>query len=248
MNKFEQGMRAAGKLAAKTLRHVGSFVKPGITTLELDKITHNFIIDHGATPSPLGYKGYPKSICTSVNNVLCHGVPDENPLREGDIVNIDVTVTLNGYFGDTSATFPVGKTSARADMIISVAREAMWAGISAVANNRFTGNIGFFSARMAVQNGMVTAPGIGGHGIGRKFHLPPHIPGQGDVATGSLLRTGMCITVEPIIMEKACNIEADLIPGTNIHRFKATEDVLSAQFEHTVLITEKGCDILTISE
>lgn len=248
MNKFEQGMRASGKLAAQTLAFVKQFVKPGVTTNELDKLVHDYIIANGATPSPLNYKGYPKSICTSVNRVLCHGVPDDTPLNDGDIVNIDVTVTLNGYFGDTSATVAVGNTSERAYKVVLAAHAAMMFGIMAVRHNGFTGDIGFASHNEALKHGMVTAEGIGGHGIGRQFHMAPHIPSHGEIATGSLLRAGMCITVEPIVMERTCDLQATLIPGTKIHHFEAVEDVLSAQFEHTVLITEKGCDILTLIE
>ena len=244
MNEFEQGMRRAGKLAGKVLKHAGTFVKPGITTLELDSIINKYTTDNGGINACIGYRGYPYAACFSVNTVLCHGTPNDVPLKDGDIVNIDVTVIVDGHYGDTSATFGVGKISEEAESLILVAHRAMVAGIYAARANGFTGDIGYASWQAAEVEGMTTADGIGGHGIGKQFHMAPHIPGKSQPVTGEVLRAGQFITIEPIVMLKPSEIRATLIPGSMIHLFEA--DTLSAQFEHTVMITDIGCEILTL--
>lgn len=246
MTEFEKGMRAAGKLAARTLEHVSKFIAIGITTNELDKITEDYIRLHGALPAPLGYKGYPKSICTSINGILCHGVPDNTKLKEGDIINVDVTVLLNGYHGDTSATYPVGQISESADKLIKVAHGAMMAGIAMVRPYGTVGDIGFGTSQYVKKNGLFVASQIGGHGIGKGFHEEPFVPSIAAFGTGQKLMPGKCITVEPIVLEKDVPYYDQPIENSQVFIYTTGNETLAAQFEHTVLITQSGYDILTL--
>ena len=238
-------MEKACRLAAQTLAHGSKFIKPGITTDEIDKIVHDFTLSHGAIPAPLGYHGYPKSCCTSVNEVICHGVPGPQVLKEGDIINLDVTCIVDGYHGDTSATFYVGEVSEKARRITEAAREAMMKGIEAVIGNGTTGDIGFAINKYVTQKGYHVVREIGGHGIGKKFHEEPFVPSFGKKGRGDRLLVGGTITVEPMINETSLPLDEHEIPGSSIQWYTTRDKTLSAQFEHTVLITERGAEILT---
>ncbi|MGE3974511.1 MAG: type I methionyl aminopeptidase [Bdellovibrionales bacterium] len=242
---FINGMEKAGRLAAEALQKLGQMVKSGVTTDELDKAGYDFLMSRGAKPAPLNYHGFPKSICTSVNEVICHGVPSSQKLKEGDIINIDVTSLLDGYHGDTSATFFVGKVSEAAQRITLAAQEAMFKGIEAIEPGATTGDIGFAINKHATKKGFYVVRDIGGHGIGKIFHDEPFVPSYGKKGKGEPLKLWRCITVEPMINEtNAPMIEHD-IPNSS-HKWYATADkCLSAQFEHTVLITDSGYQIMT---
>ncbi len=239
-------MEKVCQLAARTLYHTAKFIRPGITTEELDQIAHDFTLSHGARPSPLGYHGYPKSICTSVNDVICHGVPDKTVLKEGDIINIDVTCYKDGFHGDTSATFFVGQVSERARRITEVAKKAMEKGIEAITPWGTTGDIGFAINKYVTKQGYYVVREIGGHGIGRNFHEEPFVPSFGKKGRGDRLRPGATITVEPMVNETNAELVEYEIPNSTIKWYTAADHCLSAQFEHTVLITETGPVILTV--
>lgn len=239
-------MERVCQLAARTLEHTGRFVKAGITTNELDKIAHDFALSFGAKSAPLGYHGYPKSICTSVNEVVCHGVPDEQKLVEGDILNVDVTCLLDGYHGDTSATFFVGKVSEAAQRITEAAQKAMEKGIEAITAHGTTGDIGFAIGKYVTKMGYYAVEEIGGHGIGKGFHEDPFVPSFGKKGRGDRLLPGGCITVEPMINETAAELIEHSIPNSSIKYYSTADRCLSAQFEHTVLITDAGPRILTL--
>lgn len=239
-------MEKVCKLAAQTLYHTSKFVRPGVTTDELDKIAHDFTLSNEAKSAPLGYHGYPKSICTSVNNVICHGVPDGTVLKEGDIINIDVTALKFGFHGDTSATFFVGEVSERARLITEAAKKAMERGIEAITANGTTGDIGFAINKFSTKQGYHVVREIGGHGIGRVFHEDPFVPSYGKKGRGDILRPGGTITVEPMLNETAADLVEHDIPNSSIKWYTTGDGTLSAQFEHTVLITSAGPEILTI--
>lgn len=238
-------MATVGKLAGRCLEHIGKFVRPGITTDELDKIADDFALSHGATSAPLGYHGYPKSICTSINEVICHGVPGPEVLKEGDIVNLDVTLILNGFHGDTSATFFVGNVSDEARKLTEAAKKAMEKGIEAITAMGTTGDIGFAINKFATKNGYYVVEEIGGHGIGRGFHEEPFVPSFGKKGRGDRLLVGGTITVEPMLNVTSAEMVEHSIPGSSIFWYSTADKSLSAQFEHTVLITENGPEVLT---
>lgn len=242
-----KGMRRAGKLAAETLNYAEKFVKAGITTNELDRIVHEFTLSKGAKPAPLGYNGFPKSICTSINHVVCHGVPDETLLKEGDIINVDVTTLVDGYHGDTSRTFFVGQVSDEAKKIVEVAYEAMMVGIEQVRPRGLTGDIGFAVNKYVTRRGYTTVKEIGGHGIGRIFHDEPFVPSFGKKGRGELLVPWRCITVEPMVNETAVDLKEFDIPNSSVKYYETGDGTLSAQFEHTILITDTGYEILTLA-
>lgn len=239
-------MRAAGKLAARTLEHAGKFVKAGITTNEIDQIVHDYTLAAGAIPAPLGYHGFPKSVCTSVNSVICHGVPDGTSLKEGDIINIDVTSILDGFYGDTSATFFVGEVSAKAKDLTDCAEKAMWKGIEEIKPFATTGDIGFAINKFVTKRGYYAVREIGGHGIGKTFHGDPFVPSYGKKGRGPKLVPWCCITVEPMVNETDTAIDEFDIPGSDIKYYHTLDRSLSAQFEHTVLITDTGYEIMTL--
>ncbi|MES2963120.1 MAG: type I methionyl aminopeptidase [Bdellovibrionota bacterium] len=241
-----KAMERVCKLAAQTLYHTAKFVRPGITTNELDKIAHDFCLSNEAKPAPLGYHGYPKSICTSVNEVICHGVPDETVLKDGDIINIDVTCFKYGFHGDTSATFYVGNVSDKAKRITECAKQAMEKGIEAITPFGTTGDIGFAISKHITKNGYHAVREIGGHGIGRIFHEDPFVPSFGKKGRGDRLLVGGTITVEPMLNETAVEYDEHDIPGSSIKWYTTGDKTLSAQFEHTVLISDGGPVILTV--
>lgn len=239
-------MEQAGKLAAECLQYTGRFVRAGITTLELDKIAADFAQSKGVKSAPLGYHGYPKSICTSVNQVICHGVPDSTVLKDGDIVNIDVTLIKDEFHGDTSATFFVGQVSDKARALTEVAKVAMEKGIEAITPNGTTGDIGFAIEKFVTRKGFYVVKEIGGHGIGRKFHEDPFVPSYGKKGRGDTLVPWGAITVEPMVNETDAALIEKAIAGSTIKYYLTGDGTLSAQFEHTVLITDTGYQILTL--
>lgn len=234
------------RLAARTLKHVAQFIKPGVTTNELDQIVYDYTLSHEAKPSPLNYHGFPKSICTSVNDCICHGVPDNQPLKEGDIVNVDVTTFKDGFHGDTSATFFVGEVSEEAKVITEVAEMAMHKGIEAIRPFGTTGDIGFATNKFVTKKGFYPVREIGGHGIGRNFHEDPFVPAFGKKGRGDRLVPWRCITVEPMINQTSAEMIEKSIPDSNIKYYLTGDGTLSAQFEHTILVTDEGYEILTL--
>jgi methionyl aminopeptidase len=243
-------MRVAGRLAAEVLDFITPHVRPGVTTDELDALCHEFMVKVQSTvPAPLnyappGYQPYPKSICTSVNQVVCHGVPGPKRLKSGDIVNIDITVIKDGYHGDTSRMFYVGEPSIQARRLCEVTYQCMWLGIQAVRPGAHLGDIGHAIQSYAERNGFSVVREFCGHGIGRKFHEEPQVLHYGRPQTGMRLHPGMTFTVEPMINAGKPGIR-QLADGWTI----VTKDhSLSAQWEHTVLVTEAGFEVLTVSE
>jgi len=239
----QEKMRVAGRLAAEVLDMIGDYVKPGITTGELDAICHRYITEvQAAIPAPLNYRGFPKSICTSVNHVVCHGIPGDRVLKAGDAVNIDVTVIKDGFHGDTSRMFFVGKAGVQAERLAQVAYESMWLGIEQVAPGRHLGDIGHAIQMHVENNRFSVVREYCGHGIGRNFHEDPQVLHYGEPGTGAVLRPGMTITVEPMV--NAGKRHVRLLPdGWTV----VTKDhKLSAQWEHTVLVTETGHEVLTL--
>ena len=236
-------MRVAGRLAADVLDMIGDYVKPGITTNELDRICHEYITqEQDAIPAPLNYRGFPKSICTSVNHVVCHGIPGEKTLRSGDIVNIDVTVIKDGYHGDTSRMFFVGKPRIQAERLAQVAYEGMWLGIEELADGKHLGDVGAAIQAHVEKNRFSVVREYCGHGIGRVFHEDPQVLHYGTRGSGRELKAGMTLTVEPMINAGKRHVKL-LNDGWTV----VTKDhSLSAQWEHTVLITADGYEVLTL--
>ncbi|MEZ5667473.1 MAG: type I methionyl aminopeptidase [Alphaproteobacteria bacterium] len=237
-------MRRAGRLAAETLDYVTPFVAAGVTTERLDQLCHDYIVDHGAIPAPLNYRGFPKSICTSVNHVVCHGIPGDKVLRDGDVVNIDVTVILDGWHGDTSRMFPVGDgVSVKAQRLVDVTYEAMMRGIAAVRPGARLGDIGHAIQSFAEAARFSVVEDFCGHGLGRIFHDAPSVLHYGVPGTGVELREGMFFTVEPMINAGRKEVKILGDGWTAVTRDRS----LSAQFEHSVGVTADGCEIFTTS-
>ncbi|MDE0119758.1 MAG: type I methionyl aminopeptidase [Bdellovibrionales bacterium] len=241
-------MRSVGRLSSRILAQVGKMVEPGVSTESLDREAHKLTLSAGAIPAPLGYKGYPKSICTSVNHSICHGLPGPYLLREGDIINIDITCIKEGFHGDTSRTFYVGLVSKRAKAITECAYKAMMKGIEQVKAGNSTGDIGFAINKYVVRKGFYPVMEIGGHGVGRSFHEDPFVPSYGKKGRGDVLQANCCITVEPMVNETEAPIKEFDIPNSEIRFYETSDQTLSAQFEHTVLIKEDGYEILTLPE
>ena len=242
-------MRVAGKLASEVLDYISPFVKPGITTAEIDKLCHDYMVDVQETiPAPLnyappGYSPYPKSICTSVNHQVCHGIPGEKKLKTGDIVNIDVTVIKNGYHGDTSRMYYVGEPPIQAKRLCEITYESMWRGFDEIKPGKYLGDVGHAIQSFAEGKGCSIVKEFCGHGIGAKFHEEPQVLHYGRIGTGLQLKAGMIFTVEPMVNAGKAPIR-QLADGWTI----VTKDhSLSAQWEHTVLVTEMGHEVLTLS-
>ena len=236
-------MRVAGRLAADVLRMIRPHVRPGVTTGELDRICHDFIVNQQqAIPAPLNYRGFPRSICTSVNHQVCHGIPGDKTLKKGDIVNIDITVIKDGYHGDTSKMFFVGEPSIQARRLVQVTHECMLKGIQMVKPGTRLGDIGHAIQNHAEAHGFSVVREYCGHGIGREFHEDPQVLHYGQPNTGMALVPGMTFTIEPMI--NAGKKEVKLLPDnwTVVTR----DHSLSAQWEHTVLVTQNGYEILTL--
>jgi len=244
------GMRIAGKLAAEVLDFITPYVKAGVSTEELDKLCHDYMVNvQGTIPAPLnyapsGYNPYPKSICTSINHQVCHGVPSDKRLKNGDIVNLDITVIKDGWHGDTSRMFAVGEPSIQARRLCEISFECMWIGINQVRPGARLGDVGAAIQKHAENAGYSVVREFCGHGIGQKFHEEPQVLHYGKAGTGVVLETGMIFTIEPMINAGKAAIR-ELADGWTI----VTKDhSLSAQWEHTLLVTDSGHEVLTVSE
>lgn len=245
-------MRISCKLAAEVLDYIEPYVQPGITTLELDKLCHDYIVDvQQAYPSPLNYKpnpkgpAFPNSICTSINSEICHGIPNEKALKDGDIINLDITVYKNGYHGDTSRTFLVGnKVSPQAKRLVQITYEAMWLGIQQVKPGNYLGDIGHAIQTHAENHAYSVVQEFCGHGIGKGFHEEPQVLHYGRAKTGPKLEAGMIFTIEPMINQGKRHVRFSSNGWTAL----AKDRSLSAQFEHTVLVTATGYEVLTVSQ
>lgn len=239
-------MKKVCRLAAQTLVYIKPYITVGRSLLEIDQLVHDFTLTHGAAPAPLGYHGYPKSVCTSVNDVICHGVPDAYVLKDGDIINVDVTPVMDGFFGDTSATFMVGQVTPEDQRLVQAALEARDRGISCIRPGGTTGDIGFEINKFVTRNGYTAVKEIGGHGIGRKFHEEPFVPSFGKKGRGDELLPWRCLTVEPMVNQGSEDIVEYDISNSSIKWYRTSDGLKSAQFEHTILITDSGYEILTL--
>ena len=236
-------MRRAGRLAAETLDFITPHVKPGVTTGALDTLCHDFIVDHEAAPAPLNYRGFPKSICTSINHVVCHGIPGAKDLRDGDVLNIDVTVILDGWHGDTSRMFCVGKTGVKARSLIDTTFDAMWRGIETVRPGSTVGDIGHAIQTLAEAERYSVVRDFCGHGLGRVFHDAPNIMHFGTPGDGPVLREGMFFTIEPMINAGRFDVKILEDGWTAVTKDRS----LSAQFEHSLGVTADGYEVFTLS-
>jgi methionyl aminopeptidase len=237
------GMRKAGRLAAETLDYIAPYVKAGTTTGELDQLCHDFIVGHGAICAPLGYKGFPKSICASVNHVVCHGIPGDKELADGDIVNLDVTTILDGWYGDTSRMFLVGEVGIKARKLVDTTYEAMMAGIAVVKPGATLGDIGAAIQRHAEAQRFSVVRDFCGHGLGRVFHDAPSVLHYGKAGTGLKLIEGMFFTIEPMINAGDWRVKVLADGWTAVTKDRS----LSAQFEHSIGVTATGYEIFTSS-
>jgi methionyl aminopeptidase len=243
------GMREAGRLASELLDYLTPHVKAGVTTSEIDALAHRYMVDVQKTIpatlnyAPPGHSPYPASLCTSVNHVVCHGIPGDKKLKDGDIVNVDVTVIKDGFHGDTSRMFHIGKPSIQAKRLVDVTYEAMWRGIRAVRPGAHLGDIGHAVQRHAESNGFSIVREFCGHGIGRQFHEEPQVLHYGRPGTGLKLQAGMIFTVEPMVNAGRAAIRA-LADGWTI---VTADHSLSAQWEHTIVVTDDGFEVLTVS-
>ena len=235
-------MRVACRMAAETLMLVGEQLRIGMTTDEINTIVHEDTIRRNAYPAPLNYHGFPKSVCTSVNDVVCHGIPDGTILRDGDIVNVDVTTFYQGYYGDTSATFYIGTPSAEAIKVTEIARRSLDLGIAEVKDGAKLGNIGAAIQTYAESMGCGVVRGYVGHGIGRRFHEPPQVKHYGKRNTGDAIRAGMIFTIEPMINAGSHETVTDAADKWTV---RTRDKRISAQFEHTLLVTRQGVEVLT---
>lgn len=240
---FEK-MRVAGRLGAATLDMIAQHVVPGVTTEQLDRICHDYIVDHGAIPAPLNYRGFPKSICTSINHVICHGIPSaDKTLRDGDIVNIDVTVIVDGWHGDTSRMYSVGEVKRKSQRLIEITYEAMWRGINVVRPGATLGDIGHAIQSYAEGERCSVVRDFCGHGIGQVFHDNPNVLHYGKPGAGLAFETGMFFTIEPMINLGRPDVLILEDGWTAVTRDKS----LSAQWEHTIAVTDDGVEVFTLS-
>ncbi|PWJ17450.1 type I methionyl aminopeptidase [Jannaschia seohaensis] len=237
------GMHAAGRLAAEILDRIGPHVVPGVTTGALDKLITDWVEEAGATSATIGYKGYQHASCISVNHVVCHGIPGDKVLKDGDILNIDVTVIVDGWFGDTSRMFIAGKASRKAERLIQVTHDALMKGIEAVKPGKTFGDIGFAIQSYAEAHRMSVVRDFCGHGLGRVFHAPPNVLHYGRPGTGAVLEEGMFFTIEPMVNLGRPETKVLADDWTAVTRDKS----LSAQFEHSVGVTATGAEIFTLS-
>jgi methionyl aminopeptidase len=237
-------MRHAGRLAAEVLDYITPYIEPGVTTDQLDKLCHDYILDHNAVPAPLNYRGFPKSICTSINHVVCHGIPGDRKLMDGDIVNLDVTVILDGWHGDTNRTYLVGdKVSLKARKLVDVTYESLMHAIAVVKPGIRLGAIGHAIQSFVEPQRYSVVRDFCGHGIGRVFHSDPHVLHYGRPDEGIELKAGMFFTIEPMINAGRAEVKILADGWTAVTKDKS----LSAQFEHTVGVTSDGCEIFTLS-
>ncbi|MEW6264573.1 MAG: type I methionyl aminopeptidase [Thermodesulfobacteriota bacterium] len=236
-------IRISGRLAARTLDFLAAEIKPGVTTARLDGLAQQFIGDHGAIPSSLGYRGFPKSICVSINEEIVHGIPGPRRIKEGDLVKVDVTVFKDGFHGDTARTFLVGQVSERARQLVEATRQALEIGVSQVQAGAHLGDIGAAIQEHIEARGFSVVRNFVGHGIGRQFHEDPQVPHYGKKGTGLRLKEGLVFTIEPMINEGTWEIRILRDGWTAVTR----DGKLSAQFEHTVAVTGNGAEVLTLS-
>ncbi len=237
-----EGIRKSALVNDGALDLVASHIKAGMSTEEINQLVHNYTLEHGGIPAPLNYNGYPKSTCVSINNVVCHGIPSEDTiLAEGDIVNVDVTTIVEGYYADASRTFMIGEVSKEAKRLVEVARECMEIGIAAVKPWGFLGDIGAAIEAHAKKNGYSVVIDLCGHGIGKAFHEEPMVEHVGQAGTGMILVPGMVFTIEPMINEGGYAVHFDEEDGWTVY---TEDDTLSAQWEKTILVTETGVEIL----
>ncbi|WP_138379739.1 type I methionyl aminopeptidase [Luteithermobacter gelatinilyticus] len=238
-----EGMRKAGRLAAETLDFITPHIQPGVTTEELDRLCHDFITSHGAIPAPLNYRGFPKSICTSVNHVVCHGIPGPKKLKSGDILNIDVTTIVDGWYGDTSRMFFVGEPSVKAKRLVDITYDCLMKGIEVVRPGATLGDIGHAIQTYAESQRCSVVEIFCGHGLGRVFHDAPNVLHYGRPGEGAVLKEGMFFTIEPMINLGRPDVKILKDGWTAVTRDKS----LSAQFEHSLGVTSDGCEIFTLS-
>ena len=239
-------MKKSCRLAALTLKYIETYLKPGVTTLEINDLCHDFIVRNGAIPAPLNYRGFPKSICTSINDVVCHGIPSsKTKLKEGDIVNIDVTTILDGYHGDLSKTFCIGEVSREAQRLVQVAKECLFIGIKTIRPGNRIGDIGQAIQKYAESHGYSVVREFVGHGIGKEFHEDPQVPHFGHAGEGPRLEKGMTFTIEPMVNQGHWKTKVKKDGWTAI----TLDGSLSAQFEHTIAIRNDGVvEILTVED
>ncbi len=238
-----EGIRVSSQMAAETLLVVGEKLRAGMTTDDIDKIVHEDTIRRGAYPSPLNYKGFPKSVCTSINEIVCHGIPSATDvLKNGDIVNVDVTTYFNGFHGDTSATFFIGAPSALAKHVVETCRKALDLGIAEVRDGGRLGDVGAAIQEFVEGEGCSVVRDFVGHGIGRRFHEPPQVKHYGKRGTGDRIRAGMVFTIEPMVNAGSYEVEIDPNDKWTV---RTADRSLSAQFEHTLVVTKTGCEVLT---
>jgi len=237
-----EAMRPACVAAANTLVMIEPYIQAGITTNEINQLVHDYTIEQGGIPAPLNYRGFPKSVCTSVNHVVCHGIPDDKRLKDGDIINVDVTTIIDGWHGDTSKTFFVGKPKVRAEKVTEVARQALQIGIDVVKPGATLGDIGFAIQTFVESNRFTVVREYCGHGIGRVFHEDPQVVHYGKAGQGMVLKEGMVFTIEPMVNAGKSHVKVLGDGWTVVTRDKS----LSAQFEHTLAVTKDGVDVLTL--
>lgn len=238
-----EGVRKSSKLAGEVLLYIADFVKEGVSTYDLDQLIHNYIVERGAIPATMNYNGYPKSCCISLNDVICHGIPAEHiVLANGDILNIDITTILNGYFGDTSKMFIVGETSETAMKLVNATKHCLNLGIQQVRPGNYFGNIGFAISRYAIAQGFSIVYEYCGHGVGIEFHEEPQVDHAARKNSGPKMKPGMIFTIEPMINEGKPRVKVDESDGWTA---RTVDKKLSAQFEHTILVTETGYEVLT---
>jgi methionyl aminopeptidase len=237
-------MKKSCTLAADVLSYIAPYVKAGINCLELNQICHDYIVKHNAYPSPLNYKGFPKSICTSVNDVVCHGIPTEYKLKEGDIINLDITTYLDSYHGDTSKTFLIGKCSRSARELVQTTYDSLWLGIQQVKPGAHIGDIGEAIQKFVEGKGFSIVREYCGHGIGKTFHEDPHVPHYGRKGSGALIKPGMVFTIEPMVNQGEMDVELLDDDWTVVTK----DGKLSAQFEHTIAVLEDRVEVLTLEK
>jgi len=239
--KEVNALRVASQMAAETLLKVGDMIRPGITTEDINRFVHDDTVRQGAYPAPLNYQGFPKSVCTSVNEVVCHGIPGPRVLKHGDIINVDVTTKFDGFFGDTSATFYVGTPSDEARHVTEVCRKSLELAIGEVREGARFGDIGAAIQEYAEREGCSVVRAFVGHGIGRVFHEAPQVSHVGKRGRGDRMKAGMCFTIEPMINVGTFEVELLADKWTAV----TADGKLSAQFEHTLVVTKTGCEVLT---
>ncbi len=239
-------LRTAAQFNAELMDHLRQYVEPGVTTNDLDRLANEYTLSHGHTPACLGYRGYPKTICTSVNDVVCHGIPNDIPLQDGDIVNVDITTIVDGWHGDQSETFLIGEVSAEAKALVQTTFDSLWKGIHAIKPGGRVIDIGRAIYHFGRAKGYEIVREYQGHGIGRAFHQEPGVPHFPDTKIGrQVIKPGMCFTIEPMLNIGGFRTSLDRSDGWTV---RTVDGGLSAQFEHTILMTQDGPEVLTITK